>query len=109
MTEKIKLSDLIYEVRARKLQPSQIFTRDEFEKDPEFGKIIKNEADYEIWKRDQEAEEELNEQMSKEIEAAEKEKDEFIPGGEETEGKDDNDFIPGTRAEEDSEDDLIPD
>jgi len=46
MTEKIKLSDLIYEVRSRKLQPSQIFTRDEFEKDPEFGKIIKNEADY---------------------------------------------------------------
>jgi len=114
MSEKIETSELIYEVRARKIQPSQIFTRSELQEDPDFSKVIKAEVDYQLWKRDQEAEEETNQQLDEEIKKEEKlkEENELIPGYEEKKKKDqeENELIPSSdnNAEDENENELIP-
>ncbi len=90
MSEKIDTLELISQIRLRGIRPSQIFTRDEFEKDPDFSKVIKAEVDYQLWLKDQETnkkEEKL------------KEENELIPGYEEEKK--------GKKKEEENE--LIPD
>ncbi len=108
--KKIDISELIFQVRARKLQPSQIFSKDELEKDPEFGKIIKSEVDYESWK----AEKELKEEQKKiKKEKKLKNENELIPGIEEEKKKkkdqDENELIPDSDNEDSEDNDLIPD
>lgn len=106
LKEQDDIGELISQIRLRGLKPSQVFKADEIKEDPDFKKMIQGEVDYELWLRDQKAEEELNQEMDKETEEAKlKEKEnELLPGSPEKLTEEEK-----QRRKEIADNELIPD
>ena len=103
-------------IREHGLKPGDLFDADELLDDPGVKRRIQTEAEYQIYLKEKEAEEELNKQMDEEIKKEEELKSKenpLIPGSEENEEKDKNfnELIPSDDSEEENgpgSNELIP-